>query len=63
MKLPTTFSSIILIFSLLLIACGGDDNGGNGNRAANTIDTSGVRQFAVGPAHACAVLETGKVSC
>ena len=61
MNLSTTFLSILI--GIFLIACGGDDNGGNGNRRAGLIDTSGVRQFGVGQDHACAVLKTGKVSC
>ena len=56
-------SIIIVSFSVFLIACDDDSGGGNGNRAAKAIDTSGVRQFAVGQDHACAVLKTGKVSC
>ena len=59
------FFSIMVLFSLslFLTACGGDDNGGNGNRRAGLIDTSGVRQFGVGSSHACAVLKTGKLAC
>ena len=57
MNVKIIVSSILI--SLFLIACGG----GNGNRRAGLIDTSGVRQFGVGQDHACAVLKTGKVSC
>ena len=56
-------SVLIVSFSLFLIACDGGDNGGNGNRRAGLIDTSGVRQFAMGDGHACAVLKTGKLMC